>query len=234
MPDSILPKDDEHTVVVGQNGTGKSQFGAWLLSTRPLKRKVHFLIDYKGEDLFNSLERARHIDFSDNPKKPGLYILHAGPGDEDEVKEFLWKIWRRENVGLFVDEAYMLPPEYGKNRPFEAILTQGRSKRIPVITLSQRPVKVSRFVFSEAAHLVAFNLSDKRDRKTLTELAPEDFFEWVPPEYRETGIPPYHARWYSVKANAGQGARYLAKPVPDADTIREAIDSQLEPKRRVL
>lgn len=220
-----LPANDQHSYVVGQNGSGKSQFGAWLLSTTDLANSITFVIDYKGEELFESLDRAREIGFNEMPDKPGLYILRSRPDLDDETDGFLWRLWERGHARLFVDEAYMLPQ--GDKGPFQAILTQGRSKRIPVITLSQRPVKVSRFVLSESKHIVAFDLSDRRDRKTLEEVVPEDLFEWLPPEYGDE-LPPFHARWYSVNTKS----RYIMKPVPSADEIRDAIDAQLEPRHR--
>lgn len=228
-PTFKLPTDDEHAVVVGRNGTGKSQLGAWLLSTRDLKAKPYFITDYKGEDLFNAIPRARHIELGDHPDDPGLYIVHGLPDDDsqDDMETWLWGMWERGNRGLFVDEGYMLPD----NGAFQAILTQGRSKRIPVITLSQRPVKVSRFVYSEASHMAAFDLNDKRDRKTLSELVPEDFLTWLPPDFKAAGkLPKYHARWYSVKDDA----RYVLRPVPDARDIIAEIAAQLAPKKRWL
>ncbi len=222
-----LPRADEHTAIVGRNGTGKSQAGAWVLSKRDLRNQINIILDYKGEELFNSLERVREIGLGEMPKKNGLYIIHAHPGMDDDVENWFWRVWERENVGLFIDEGYMIPsPENGG---FQAILTQGRSKRIPVITLSQRPVKVSRFAFSEASHIGLFDLNDRRDQKTIGEILPSGFVEWVPPEFDDE-LPPYHFRWYNVKDNS----RFVLRPVPSADEIVADIDGQLEEKKRWL
>lgn len=225
-----FPAPDEHAAIVGRNGTGKSQFGAFVLSKRDLKNSATVILDYKGEELFNSIENIRELDPADAmPKKPGLYIVHATPGDE-AIEDFMWRMWTHENIGLFVDEGYMVPSREGG--AFQALLTQGRSKRTPVITLSQRPVKVSRFAFSEASHIAVFHLNDRRDQKTIGESLPDGFLEWVPPEFQSADgrLPKYHARWYNVKDDAG----FIVKPVPGADEIIEAINSQLDPKRRWL
>lgn len=220
-----FPNPDEHAAIVGRNGTGKSQFGAFVLSKRDLKNNINIIIDYKGEELFSRLERAREIDLNEHPDKPGLYILKSSPHLNDETESWLWGVWERENRGLFVDEGYMLPDDGA----FRAILTQGRSKHIPVITLSQRPVEISRFVFSEASHVALFHLNDERDEKTVKAFTPKGFVDWVPPAFEAAGrLPKYHARWYSIK----EDARFIVKPVPDADEIIEAIDAQLEPKHR--
>ena len=219
------PRNDEHAAIVGRNGTGKSQFGAYVLSKRDLKNNINIIIDYKGEELFSKLERAREIGLNEQPDKPGLYILKSSPHLNEETEAWLWGTWEREHRGLFIDEGYMLPDDGA----FRAILTQGRSKRIPVITLSQRPVEISRFVFSEASHVALFHLNDERDEKTVRAFTPKGFVEWLPPEYEKDGrLPKYNARWYSIKDDE----KFILSPVPEADEIIDAIDSQLEPLHR--
>ena len=51
------PRDDEHTAVWGRNGTGKTQLATYILSRQDFKRKPWVIIDYKGDELLNSLER---------------------------------------------------------------------------------------------------------------------------------------------------------------------------------
>jgi hypothetical protein len=213
-----LPRDDEHTTIVGRNGTGKTQFGAWLLSQQNLAAKPWVILDYKGEEMLNSIPRIRQIDFKDTPRHPGLYILKSRPDLDEHTEAWLWRIWEKEHTGVFVDEGYMLP-EIRKGA-FSALLTQGRSKRTPVITLSQRPVRVDRAAFSEASHLIAFDLNDKRDHKSLEEVVPTGFM-------RET-IPKYHARWYSVKKDK----TWIVKPVPESDEIIDTINEQLPPLKK--
>lgn len=222
-----LPRRDEHLAVVGRNGTGKTQFGVHTLAERnDLARHPTVILDYKGDELINAITRAREIAFNEIPKHPGLYILHSSPSEDEETEAFLHRLWAHENCGLFVDEGYMLP----KGTAFRNILTQGRSKRIPVTTLSQRPIEIDRFVFSEASHVAFFHLNDRRDIKTVREFTPEGFIEWVPSEFPQGRLPDYHCRWYSIKSDK----RFVLTPAPSADEIIAAIDKQLEPKRRFL
>jgi hypothetical protein len=225
-----LPADDEHTAVVGRNGSGKTMMGAFLLSMQNLKQKTWLILDYKGEEIFGAIERARNIGFGDVPQEPGVYILRSRPDLETQTENWLWRIWDRENVGLFVDEGYMLPSYLRKNGAFQAILTQGRSKRIPVITLTQRPVRVSPFAFSEASHVAVFDLNAKGDRQTIEDRTGEGFMSWRPPEFPDLKLPAYHSRWYSVKSDS----RYVVKPVPKADEIVHRINSQLPERRKFI
>lgn len=224
-----LPRDDEHTAIVGRNGTGKTMMGAFLLAMQDLTKKTWIILDYKGEEIFAALERARAITFNEVPDEPGVFILKSRPDLKTQTENWLWRVWEHEKVGLMVDEGYMLPGFMTQNGAFDALLTQGRSKRIPVITLSQRPVRVTSFAFSEASHVAVFDLNAKADRKTVEDRTGEGFMSWLPPEFAN-GLPRYHARWYGVKSNS----KFIVRPVPEAKEIVKRIDAQLKPKRTWL
>lgn len=224
-PPFAFPALDEHTTIVGRNGCGKTQLGCMLLAKRDLRKERWIALDFKGDELLNSIDNAQFIDGSKIPKHPGLYIKQFRRSGADEINNFLWNIWDHEDTGLYIDEGYMVPQ--GDDGAYKGLLTTGRSKRTPVITISQRPVRISRFAFSEVSHVAVFALNDRRDWKTLDEVLPDGFTEWLPEQYGEK-LPKYHSRWYSVKTDG----RYIVEPVPEADEIIEMINSQLERKKR--
>lgn len=233
--DFYLPRNDEHVAIVGQNGSGKTQAGAWLLSRKNLRDETWIILDYKEEEIFQKLQNVRDIGFTDKiPRDPGLYVLHARYGDDDDATEaWLHDVYDASNTGVFVDEGYMLP-QYHKGA-YAGILTQGRSRRIPTITLTQRPVRVNPLVFSESKHIVVFDLNRKRDMQTIEENTGDGFMTWTPPEYPE-GLPEFHARWYASRLarKTPSGGRFVLKPVPREAEIIAAIDKQLPQKRRWL
>ena len=211
--DFVVPGVNDRTIIVGQTGGGKTWLGVWLLSLQNFDRMPWIVIDYKGETLFRELGKQAWRGFltpdSPAPRKPGLYLIRPFESDAEAMDAFLWRVWRRGNVGLYIDEGMMVPAKHGS--AMRAILIQGRSKRIPVITLSQRPVEIDRFFFSEAQYFAEFFLIDRDDRKTLTRYA----------EFDADDIPErFHCYWYDSKTRK---VLYLA-PVPDKavflDTIR--------------
>jgi DNA helicase HerA-like ATPase len=190
--------------------------GVWLLSHAPFDRMPYVVIDYKRDGLIAGIDRKKTIGLKDIPKEPGLYHLVPNPVSDDEaVDAWLYGVWRRQNIGLYIDEALRIPTK--KSGAFETILTQGRSLHIPVISLSQRPVDLTRYAFSEANHVVAFRLTDRRDRESVSKYVPID---------RDYSVQRYHSIWYDV----ANDKRHDMMPV-DEDSILERFHTKLAPKR---
>lgn len=206
-----LPNHTQRLTIVGRNGSGKSTFGVWCLSEAAnFDVRPWLIIDYKYETLFRD-PRVKHLikeikPTSRPPRSKGLYIVHPRPDEGAEMEDMMWRIWERGKTGIFVDEGYMLP-DHGA---MQALLTQGRSKHIPMIILSQRPVEMNRFVFSEANYYSIFKLNDLRDWKTV------EAFTRVDPH---VPLPPYHSWWYDT----AQDEILMLKPVPSSDSILARI-----------
>jgi len=221
-----LPNNTHRTTVIGKTGSGKTQFSAWLLSTQNFDRQPWIMVDYKHDELLNSIHRVKEIGLGEKLptlKQPGLYKVHPLPGDDDEaVERWLRKVWLQENVGLFFDEGTLVPGNQAAARggAFQAILMQGRSKRIPTINVSQRPSGVSRGCFSEADFFAVFYLNTDGDIKRINEFLPSTAMKGLRQDY--------NCRWYDV----GRNELTYFTPAPSADKIREAISSKLAPRRR--
>jgi hypothetical protein len=217
-----LPNVRQRVSIFGRTGSGKTQFGAWMLSYAPFDVQPYVIVDSKGDDLLNATDRIKEISLKELPKFPGLYIVKPSPEDDSALEAWLRSVWKRGRMGVYIDEAYSIPAQSGLTGAYRALLTQGRSKYIPVISLSQRPAWVSRFVFTEADFYAAFHLNDARDRATVN--------AFLPPDALSERSPPYHSFWYDV----GQDFGALLRPVPDADSILDRIETRLAPRRKVL
>jgi len=217
-PSYRLPGLTHRHTIFGRTGSGKTQYGAWMLSEAGFDRQPFVIVDYKRDELLNSCAYIREIGLNEVPKQAGLYIVHPSVNDSDGVEDWLWRVHGRGNVGLYVDEGYMVPDK-GAMR---AILTQGRSKHIPMTILTQRPVWVTRFAVSEADFYTVFTLNSGRDQKVI-----EDF---LPRGALDDRLSKYHSRWYDVS----EDVLLTVGPVPEADVIIERFYDRLEPKRREL
>jgi DNA helicase HerA-like ATPase len=208
-----LPSSDNRTAVIGSTGSGKTQFSVWLLSTRDFTRRPWVIFDFKGDALLEDIG-AKEITLHAPPKEPGLYIVRPLPGDEYLVSNFFYKCWAQENVGIYIDEGYMVPKN---DRWFRACLTQGRSKHIEMIVCSQRPVFLDKFVFTESNFFVIFNMNYAEDRKHVAAYLDNK---------RPGLLPKYHSLWYNV----GDQRSNVLGPVPDAETLIATFQKRLDNK----
>lgn len=212
-----LPNDSQRLAIIGRTGTGKTQAAVWHLSRRNFNRMPWIVFDFKGDELINSINRAVHLSLSDPlPTKPGIYIVHPRPDQDEELEKYLWKIWERENIGVYVDEGYMM----NRSGAFNTLLTQGRSKRIPMIVLSQRPVWLSVFVWSESDFFQIFHLSIASDAAKVREYTPIDL--------RSQKLEEFQSFYYDVKRDTV----FKFQPVPSSEEILAAIDAKLKVTRK--
>lgn len=204
-----LPTDDKRVAVIGKTGSGKTQAAVWQLSERSWHSMPWIIFDFKRDKLINQIPGVKELSLGKLPEGPGLHIVHPVPGQEEEVEKYFWQIWQHENIGLFIDEGYMI----GDSEAFRALLTQGRSKSIPMIILTQRPSWLSLFVFSEADYYQVFYLNMKKDRQKVNEFVPIDF---------NTRLPEYHSIWYDVN----QDKILWLRPVPSDSVIIKRFQSR--------
>lgn len=223
MAEFRFPKRSQRVTAWGRTGSGKTWGATWLLLHSEFDKMPYVIVDYKGDDLLSSIEGVKEIGLHERlPKSPGLYYLKPKITESDEMESWLWGVHAKENTGLYFDEAYMLPnSRYQSKGALQAILTQGRSKHIPVIALVQRPSQISLFVFSEADFYMGFHLNRIQDRKTVNDLVDGTF---------DGDLPEFHWRWHSVQHND----TVSMAPVPHGDILRDQIEMKLRPKRRMI
>lgn len=197
-----LPNDSQRLVIVGRTGSGKTRAGMWHLSKRNFSNPW-IILDYKRDELIAASPAIEIRPKDKLPKYGGLYVVRPNPiSDDEDVENMMLRMWARGNIGLYCDEGFMVPNVNALNM----ILTQGRSLRVPCITLSQRPVWLSRFVFSEADFFQLFDLNDARDRKAIGSFMPAD---------AQQRLPEFHSWYYDV----GKNDIAPWSPVPGDDEI---------------
>lgn len=217
-----LPNDTQRLSIVGATGSGKTQAALWHLSQRDFNIMPWVIYDFKYDESINDIEGTQTLELgAPLPEHPGIYIVHPLPNQTDAVESQMWEIWARGNIGVYIDEGYMISDGNRVNKAFRAILTQGRSKHIPLIILSQRPVWLDRFVFSETEFFQIYRLQHNKDLKTVNEFIPFDLSQ---------RLPEYESYYYDVPANK----IVVLRPVPDRDTILDTIEAKLSKIRKVV
>lgn len=211
-----LPDDTNRLAIVGATGSGKTQAALWHLSMRDLSARPWIVYNFKADKYIDAIPFSRNIGLDVLPEKPGVYITHPLPEELMPVSAHMRAIWHKQNIGVYVDEGFML----GKNNnAFRALLTQGRSRGIPAITLSQRPVWLDPFILSEAEYYQIFRLQHIMDRKKVEGFIPGSL---------ERRLPEFNSYYYDV----GKDKLDRVGPVPDMKTIHANFARQLEGLRR--
>jgi hypothetical protein len=208
-----LANDSQRHVIYGKTGSGKTVAGLWALEKRSFTRMPWIIMDMKRDSTIARIPRLEEIDINDRiPKQAGLYVVRPIPDSRDEIDKFLWRVWSKGRTGLMIDEGYMI---HRLSKPWGSILTQGRSLKIPVIALTQRPAWVSPFLMSEADFHQPFFLQNPADLDRLA--------DWNVPVPRDQN---FHSYYYDVPKNK---LDYLG-PVPNEDEILDRFDSKV-PRR---
>lgn len=213
-----LPARNERLLIVGRTGSGKTVFALFALSQADFDLKPWVIIDFKGDENLNSIQGAEYIGLDTVPRLPGIYIVRPRIDQKGEVEAFLWRIWETENIGVFVDEGYMLGQGASFSPAFRAILTQGRSKNIPVILNSQRPVWLDVFAKTETNKLAMFHLNSVGDRKVMAEMI------------GAKAGPDVHERldkWHSIYYDIDTDTAIELGPAPSPDASLSLIDLRL-------
>ncbi len=223
------PSDSDRTIVFGRTGSGKTVGALHHLSGSSFDLKPWIIFDYKGDKLIRGIQDAgaREIDVRKKPPtKPGLYVVRPDVQEPAITNDFLLNVWRQEETGLFFDEGFMVP----QNRPYKAfdhIMTQGRSKNIPVIACYQRPAWLSQFATSQADYFRVYHLHKPEDRAKANEYMGEakgPKGELIGVNYR---LPDHYSLWYDV----GNDQATVLRPSPPPEAVLGAFEQRLGKRR---
>ncbi len=175
----------ERMSIAGRTGSGKTTLASWMVRRSP---GFWIVLNQKGDAALSRLGPNLSMDTWELALEKGNKFAVIQPEPDktiDEIDGWIYDLSENwENIGLFVDELYYLTSNSRAGPGLTGWLTRGRSRRQSFIGLTQRPVWVSKFVFSESDYLVEMSLALKDDRKRLYEMSGmPQMLEKLPPRY---------------------------------------------------
>ena len=162
-PGPIPWKQGEHMAIIGDTGSGKTFLEARLMELRDnvvVCRTKPDDIKFPG---FKVVRTATAMDVT------GRYLLTPKYERQAiEIADALTKAWEQGHWTIAIDELYYATNMLKLDAYVNRLLTQGRSKRITVITGMQRPAWISRFALSQSTHTFLF-VTEGRDTTTISQ-----------------------------------------------------------------
>lgn len=211
------PNNTHRHAVIGRTGSGKTVYALWALQRRNYDKMPWIVFDWKRDENIAKIPGQLELNVGARiPRRAGIHVVHPLPKIDDEaVDDMMWDILDHGRTGIYVDEGYMISMY---NNSYRSILTQGRSKHIPVITLSQAPAHISPFILRESEFITCFHLQTPNDRKRMAEFIPGG---------GDVGmLPRFHSLYYDVAEDRST----ILGPVPDVATIMERFDAKRAPR----
>lgn len=205
--------DDSQVIyITGHRGTGKTQEGLYQLSQRSFDEKPWVILDFKHNDLASMMPVNAIVSVSDAPPTdPGLYCAKVTLEDAERgghLERYFHKCLRQGNIGLFVDEGRRIGTA---NNGFRAVVAEGRSQKVPVIFVCQRPAFVDTWALSESDFIQVFNLIHPDDHERMWGFIPRDRLDFD--QLRKAGK--HHSWYYQVETDRLE----LASPCETFDEI---------------
>lgn len=192
--------NDQHVAVVGQNGSGKSvalqAFTAGYPRAACMDVKEEFTWgDFVHPDDVRIITSIDELPLVEEPKI--IYRPHFSELTLDHYSQFYFWCYYEQNIVCITDELMgICPNPHVVPEGLKAVLTRGRSKRVPHWGATQRPSGIPQICLSEAKHFFVYDLNLVDDRLKLVKITGCPELEEKPNKGEESE---YHYWYYNVK-----------------------------------
>jgi len=177
-------KQGEHVFVAGRTGSGKTFMVKKYLENSKLpvyvldiKKTLKWV---KGTDVLYTEKLSEALA---SKRRKIIYQPRWEEMEEEYYDEFFKNVYEKGDRTLWIDELMGVGTAVRFPKYYKACLTRGRELGISVWSCTQRPATIPIISMSEATHFFIFNLSMKKDRERIVEIAGHSNFLKTPGKY---------------------------------------------------
>ena len=154
-------------IIIGKTGSGKTELAKALVTQYPYLICLDRKKDFRLPNARYPRTPKELYDTKFRTYEPIIYQPSVEFWDRDSWNEVFTWIYQKQNLTLYVDEAYSVIQRGVPPQMFVAIIVQGRSLNIRTITCSQRPVWIPAELLSESEHYICFHVKKPEDREVM-------------------------------------------------------------------
>ena len=177
-------KQGEHVFVAGRTGSGKTFLVKKYLENSKLpvyvldiKKTLKWV---KGTDVLYTEKLSEALA---SKRRKIIYQPRWEEMEEEYYDEFFKNVYEKGDRTLWIDGLMGVGTAVRFPKYYKACLTRGRELGISVWSCTQRPATIPIISMSEATHFFIFNLSMKKDRERIVEIAGHSNFLKTPGKY---------------------------------------------------
>lgn len=164
----MIVKENERVAIIGKTGSGKSHLMRKFC--QQFNRVIFVDPKHENTDLPYTMQTHAPHEIFQEMQKPAFFILYQPiHWDEDEFDRLCAELFKFNNFRFFLDETHLKVVPWHRN-----LIRMGRSKKIGIWHIIQRPTFIDNYVLSESEHFFIFQLQLKSDKDKIAGVVGEE------------------------------------------------------------
>lgn len=178
LTNDISIRTNDRVSIYGKTGTGKTETFIKLMYPQ-YPRLVFWDVKRENGNIPHDIMVTNPKDLKKVIDKNNKILYQPKSIETSDFDEVCQIIFEAGNIALYVDEVAAVSSTNKIEYYHKLIMTQGRSKGIGIVNVSQRPKDISNILISESEQFLIFTLTLDPDIKKLENIIGKDVAEEI-------------------------------------------------------